>query len=202
MYGGPSYGGLRRETGLPLAPGRCRWATWSTTPADSPESGESATTTCWDRRASTSSPEAPTWWRGYRSPPARCGGSLPWPRSYNSRMAPSRHSSSKWGWAGSRTPRTPSGSSRCDGATVGVQRPSSDPYIEPVDATELSGVTQEVLAVVERARAKWEDAPRHPAHERPATPARRRPRREQSSAQDSTAEEEAAQQEPETLRLF
>ena len=87
-------------------------------------------------------------------------------------------------------------------ATVGVQRPSSDPYIEPVDATELSGVTQEVLAVVERARAKWEDAPKHPAHERPATPARRRPRREQSSAQDSTAEEEAAQQEPETLRLF
>ena len=48
-------------------------------------------------------------------------------------------------------------------ATVGVQRPSSDPYIEPVDATELSGVTQEVLAVVERARAKWEDAPKYPA---------------------------------------
>ena len=35
MHGGPSYGGLRRETWLPLAPGRCRWATWSTTQADS-----------------------------------------------------------------------------------------------------------------------------------------------------------------------
>ena len=35
MYGGPRDGGLRRETGLPLAPGRCRWATWSTTQADS-----------------------------------------------------------------------------------------------------------------------------------------------------------------------
>ena len=115
MYGGPRDGGLRRETGLPLAPGRCRWATWSTTQADSPESRGSATTTCWDRGASTSSPEAPTWWCGYRSPPARCGGSLPWPRIYSSLTAPSRHSSSSWGWAGSRTPRTPSGSSPCAG---------------------------------------------------------------------------------------
>ena len=32
MYGGPRDGGLRRETGLPLAPEQGRWATWSTTP--------------------------------------------------------------------------------------------------------------------------------------------------------------------------
>ena len=33
MYGGPRDGGLRRETWLPIAPGRGRWDTWSTTPA-------------------------------------------------------------------------------------------------------------------------------------------------------------------------
>ena len=52
-------------------------------------------------------------------------------------------------------------------ATIGVQRPSSDPHIEPVDGLDLSGLAQEVLAVVERARAKWEDEPKYPAHERP-----------------------------------
>ena len=87
-------------------------------------------------------------------------------------------------------------------ATIGVQQPSSDPHIEPVDATDLSGLTQEVLAVVERARARWEDVPKYPAHERPAPPPRRRGRREQGSAQASTAEEGADQQQPEALRLF
>ena len=86
-------------------------------------------------------------------------------------------------------------------ATIGVQQPSSDPYIELVDTPDLSGVTREVLAVVERARAKWEEAPKYPAHERPAPPARRRTRREQRSAQASTAEEEG-QPHPEVLRLF
>ena len=87
-------------------------------------------------------------------------------------------------------------------ATIGVQRPSSDPHIESFDDGDLSGLTQEVPAVVERARAKWEDAPKYPAHARPAPPARRRPRREQGSAQGGAAEEGAEQQQPETLRLF
>ncbi len=86
-------------------------------------------------------------------------------------------------------------------ATVGVQQPSSDPYIELVDAPGLPELTREVLAVVERARAKWEDEPKYPAHERPAAPARRRGRREQGSAQKSTAEEEG-QPQSEALRLF
>ncbi len=86
-------------------------------------------------------------------------------------------------------------------ATIGVQRPSSDPHIEPVDGLDLSGLTQEVLAVVERAGAKWEDEPKYPAHERPAASTRRRPRREQGAAQDSIAEEEAAQGQPQS-RLF
>ena len=53
-------------------------------------------------------------------------------------------------------------------ATIGVQQPSSDPHIQPVDATDLSGLTQEVQTVVERARARWEEQPKYPVHERPA----------------------------------
>ena len=87
-------------------------------------------------------------------------------------------------------------------ATIGVQQPSSDPHIESFDYPDLSGLTQEALAVVERAKARWEDAPKHPAHERPAPPARRRGRRGQEAAQASNAEEGTAQQQPETLRLF
>ena len=87
-------------------------------------------------------------------------------------------------------------------ATIGVQQPSSDPHIETFDDRDLAGLTQETLAVVERARARWEEAPKHPAHERPAPPARRRNRREQGAAQAGTTEGEAEQQQPETLRLF
>ena len=86
-------------------------------------------------------------------------------------------------------------------ATIGVQQPSSDPHIETFDDSDLSGLTQEVPAVIERARVKWEDEPKHPAHEKPAPPARRQPRRSQGSAQAGTAEGEAEQQQ-QTLRLF
>ena len=88
-------------------------------------------------------------------------------------------------------------------ATIGVQQPSSDPHIESFDDPDLAGLTQELPSVIERARAKWEEEPKHPAHERPAPPARRRNRREQGTAQAGTAEGEAEQQQqPETLRLF
>ena len=87
-------------------------------------------------------------------------------------------------------------------ATIGVQQPSSDPHIESFDDADLSGLTQEVTAVIERARAKWEDEPKHPAHERPAPPAKRQPRRSQAAAQAEAAEGGTDQQQPETLRLF
>ena len=86
-------------------------------------------------------------------------------------------------------------------ATIGVQRPSSDPHIESFDEPDLSRLAGSVAAVLERARAKWEDEPKYPAHERPAASTRRRPRREQGAAQDSTVEEEAAQGQPQS-RLF
>ena len=86
--------------------------------------------------------------------------------------------------------------------SIGVQQPSSDPHIETFDDLDVSGLTQEVPAVVERARARWEDAPKHPAYARPAPPPRRRNRRGQGAAQAEAAEGEAEQQQPETLRLF
>ncbi len=91
---------------------------------------------------------------------------------------------------------------RGDRATIGVQQPSADPHIESLDGLDLAGLAQEVPAVVERARARWEHEPMYPAHERPAPPARRRTRREPGAAQAETAEGEAGQQQPETLRLF
>ena len=90
-------------------------------------------------------------------------------------------------------------------ATIGVQRPSSDPHIETFDHLDVSGLTQEVPAVVERARARWEDAPKHPAYARPAPPARGRNRRGQGAVQvasTETSEGEAEQAQQQTLRLF
>ena len=87
-------------------------------------------------------------------------------------------------------------------ATIGVQQPSSDPHIETFDALDESGLTQEVSAVIERARARWEDSPKNPAYQRPASPARRRTRRQQGAAQASNAEAEAGQAQQQTLRLF
>ena len=88
-------------------------------------------------------------------------------------------------------------------ATIGVQRPSSDPHIESFDDPDLSGLTQEVLAVTERARSRWEDKPKHPAHQRPAPQHRRRSRRKQGATQATTANGEAAEQaQQQTLKLF
>ena len=86
-------------------------------------------------------------------------------------------------------------------ATIGVQQPSSDPHIESFDDLDASGLAREVPAVIERARARWEDEPKYPAHERPAPPARRRTGRGQGSAQAEAAESETAPLE-QPQRLF
>ena len=88
-------------------------------------------------------------------------------------------------------------------ATIGVQQPSADPHIETFEDLDVSGLAQELPAMVERARARWEETPKHPAYARPAPPARRRNRRGQGTAQEAsneTSEETQAQQQ--TLRLF
>ena len=87
-------------------------------------------------------------------------------------------------------------------AVIGVQQPSSDPHIETFGDLDESGLTTEVPAVIGRARARWEEAPKHPAYERPAPPARRRGRRQQGTAQDATAETQEAETQQQTLRLF
>ena len=87
-------------------------------------------------------------------------------------------------------------------ATIGVQRPASDPHIESFDDPELFGLADQFPAVVARARARWEEEPRYPAYEKPAPPPRQRNRRQQGTAQAETVEGEADQQQPETLRLF
>lgn len=84
-------------------------------------------------------------------------------------------------------------------AVIGVQRPSADPHIETFDDSDLLGLAQKVLAVTERAKAGWEDQPKHPAYARPV-PVSRRNRRGQGAAQATTTEGEEAQQA--TLRLF
>ena len=87
-------------------------------------------------------------------------------------------------------------------ATIGVQRLSADPHIESFDDLDESGLMLEVSAVIERARARWEDDPKHPTYVRPAPPARRRNRRQQGSAQVATAETQEAERQQQTLRLF
>ena len=87
-------------------------------------------------------------------------------------------------------------------ATIGVQQPKSDPHIESFDDHDLSGLAREVAAVTERARARWEDGPRYPAHVRPAPPVRRQARRGQGAAQASTANEGETQRQPEMPRLL
>ncbi len=88
-------------------------------------------------------------------------------------------------------------------AVIGVQQPSSDPHIETFEDHDLSGLAQEVPAVVERAKTRWEESPKHPAYERPAPPAKRRNnRRQQGAAQDAAAETQEAETQQQTLRLF
>ena len=87
-------------------------------------------------------------------------------------------------------------------ATIGVQQPAADPNIESFDDGDLSGLAQEVPAVIARARAKWEEAPKYPTDERPAPPARRQTRRSQAAAPAGPTAGGAEQQQPEALRLF
>ena len=83
-------------------------------------------------------------------------------------------------------------------ATIGVQRPSSDPHVESFEEADLNGLAREISAVAERAKAKWQETPKHPAYVRPAPSGRRRNQRRRESVQGATTEA----QEQQTLRLF
>ena len=62
-------------------------------------------------------------------------------------------------------------------AIIGVQRSSADPHIGSFNDSDASGLAQELSAVLERAKARWEDSPKYPAYSRPTTSAGRRARR-------------------------
>lgn len=72
-------------------------------------------------------------------------------------------------------------------ATIGVQRPSSDPHIEFFDDSDLAGLAQEVPAVVERAAASWEQRPKYPTYVRPAPAAKRRNQRGRAAGGSANA---------------
>ncbi len=86
--------------------------------------------------------------------------------------------------------------------TVGVQQPSSDPHIESFIDRDLTGLTGELPAVIERARTGWQESSKHPAYQRPDPPAGRRNRRGQGAAQASNAGAETEQAHQQTLKLF
>ncbi|MYC37385.1 MAG: DUF2958 domain-containing protein [Chloroflexi bacterium] len=87
-------------------------------------------------------------------------------------------------------------------AVIGVQRPSADPHIESFDGLDILGLALQVPGVAERARDRWEEAPKYPAYVKPAPPARRQRQRRQAPVEAATEQGETEQEQPETLRLF
>ena len=88
------------------------------------------------------------------------------------------------------------------GATIGVQRPSSDPHIETFADSDLSGLAQVVPDVVQRARAGWEVSLKHPAYVRPVASARGRNRRRQAAGEGTTAHTETDNSPQQAMRLM
>ena len=89
-----------------------------------------------------------------------------------------------------------------DRAIIGVRHPSSDPHIESLEAQDLTGLAQVVPALVERARARWVESPKHPVYERPAPPAKRRSRRQKGPSAQTPTAEDAERAHPDAPRLF
>ena len=87
-------------------------------------------------------------------------------------------------------------------STIGVQRPASDPHLESDGALDLSTLLERIPGVLERAQARWREAPKHPAYARPAPRPRRGGRRGQASSQGSVDEPETAAAQQQTLQLF
>ena len=91
---------------------------------------------------------------------------------------------------------------RAGRSTIGVQRPSSDPHLESDNALDLSTLLSRIPGVIERAQARWRDAPQHPGYARPAPPVRRGGGRSQASSPGSVDDPETASAQQQTLQLF
>ena len=91
---------------------------------------------------------------------------------------------------------------RAGRSTIGVQRPASDPHLESDNALDLSTLLGRIPGVIERAQARWRDAPQHPGYVRPAPPAGRSGRRGRASSPGSVDEPETVAAQQQTLQLF
>ncbi len=88
---------------------------------------------------------------------------------------------------------------RAGRSTIGVQRPASDPHLESDGALDLATLLERIPGVLERAQARWRDAPQYPGYVRPAPPARRGG---QPASQGAAQESETAAAQQQTLQLF
>lgn len=87
-------------------------------------------------------------------------------------------------------------------STIGVQRPTSDPHLESDDALDLTTLLERIPGALERAQARWREAPRHPGYARPAPPARRSGRHGQPASPSAPQDAETATAQQQTLQLF
>lgn len=55
-------------------------------------------------------------------------------------------------------------------ALIGVQDDNTDPFVEPVEATEVGVVLTAVPGIVDRAKARWATQPRGAAYVAPTPP--------------------------------
>ena len=77
-------------------------------------------------------------------------------------------------------------------ATVGVQRPDTDPHFESFARMKLAEILPEVMGVFDRATAKWSEQPRNPAHEGAAQSASASRPAPQTSDEDERPEQKQA----------
>lgn len=96
---------------------------------------------------------------------------------------------------------------RGDKATIGVQRPLCDPFIETFGGITLAEeLVGEILGVIARAEIKWQVARQFPKYDRPAPPPPPpRPQRQAARGRQAAAPVPAATPPPQTeqtLRLF
>ena len=91
---------------------------------------------------------------------------------------------------------------RAGRSTIGVQRPASDPHLESDDALDLTTLLGRIPGVLERAQARWREAPRHPGYARPAPPAGRGGRRGQPASPGAPENAATAAAQQQTLQLF
>ena len=72
-------------------------------------------------------------------------------------------------------------------ATIGVQQPNADVFFENFPGLGILDLTDEIPAVIARARAHWDESPKNPAFQRPAAPRKSQRKKGQTASQDKPA---------------